>query len=253
MKTDRHRFNRCQRGPVAICKRRGSWVAETLVTLAILAILTALFLPATRTPREASRRSQCKNNLKQIGIALHNYHEDHGAFPPAYTMDANGQPLHSWRTLILPYLDQKGLYEIIDLSKPWNDPANAEAFATHMTVYVCPSTDVPEGHTTYQAMVGPECAFRPTEPQRFQDMKDGSSNTVLVMETSRAAAVHWMDPRDSARQFFLSPSQETMLDHTGGFHTLLGDGTVRFITENVSIETRKALSTIAGEETVGEF
>ncbi|MBC8288680.1 MAG: DUF1559 domain-containing protein, partial [Planctomycetes bacterium] len=108
MKTDRHRFNRCQRGPVAICKRRGSWVAETLVTLAILAILTALFLPATRTPREASRRSQCKNNLKQIGIALHNYHEDHGAFPPAYTMDANGQPLHSWRTLILLYLAQTG-------------------------------------------------------------------------------------------------------------------------------------------------
>src|SRR5207244_4506816 len=66
-------------------------------------------LPSTRMPREASRRSVCVNNLKQIGLALQNYHDDFGCFPPAYIADENGRPMHSWRVLILPYIEQVGL------------------------------------------------------------------------------------------------------------------------------------------------
>lgn len=243
-----------QRRPVRT-RRHGSWVAETLVSLAIIAILVALFLPATRTPREASRRSQCKNNLKQIGIALHNYHEDFGSFPPAFTVDANGRPLHSWRTLILPYADQKDLYETIDLSKPWNDPVNAPAFETPMPLYTCPSADVEDAfYATSQALVGPDCAFHAAKPSSFKDFADGTSNTVMVVDVTAAMAVHWMDPRDSARGFFIDPKKEgTVLSHTGGFHVLFGDGSVRFISENVPRETRKGLSTLAGDETLGEF
>ena len=105
-----------------------TWV-EYLVVLAIIVVLIALLLPpASRSGRGEARRSQCKNNLKQIGLALHNYHDIYHVFPPAYTVDGNGKPLHSWRTLILPYLDQAPLYLKIDLSKPWDDPANAESF-----------------------------------------------------------------------------------------------------------------------------
>lgn len=255
MKTDRGKFNR-QRG-LAQTGRHGSWVAETLVSLAIIAILVALFLPATRSAPGAAERSHCKNNLKQIGLALHNYHDDYGAFPPAFTVNANGQPLHSWRTLILPYLDQKALYEAINLSKPWNDPANAEAFKTSLPIYLCPSADVPDEHTTYQALVGPECAFRPADPQRIEDITDEISNTVLVIETPPAATVHWMSPSDSAREFFLNfvhtKDKSTRLSHIGGFYTLIGDGTARFLDEATRPETRQALSTIAGGETISEF
>jgi len=131
----------------------GVGLTEVLLTLAtlaiILGILFAFFLPAERAPRTVARRSQCKNNLKQIGLALHIYHETHGAFPPACTVDANGKPLHSWRTVILPFLGQKDLYESIDLTKPWNDPANAEAFATQVHAFSCPSAKLDTGFTTY--------------------------------------------------------------------------------------------------------
>ncbi len=104
---------------------RGFWPIKSLAVLAILALLIAFLLPATRSSRGAARRAQCTNNLKQIALALHNYEQAYKSFPPAYTVDANGRPLHSWRTLILPFLEQESLYRAIDLSKPWNDPANA--------------------------------------------------------------------------------------------------------------------------------
>ncbi|HEY4260168.1 MAG TPA: DUF1559 domain-containing protein, partial [Schlesneria sp.] len=85
-------------------------------------VVIALFIPLPRRAGEAARRTQCKNNLKLIGLALYNYHDLYGAFPPAYTVDRHGKQLHSWRTLILPFLDQMPLYQKIDLSKPWDDP-----------------------------------------------------------------------------------------------------------------------------------
>ncbi len=127
--------------------------------ICVITLLVALLLPVTRGVNESARRSHCRNKLKQIGLALHNYHDAYGAFPPAYTVDADGKPLHSWRTLILPYFDSnlsdninltnKEIYEKIDYSKPWDDPANAEAYATNLVVFRCPSSDVPPGHTTY--------------------------------------------------------------------------------------------------------
>ncbi|MFN0054259.1 MAG: DUF1559 domain-containing protein, partial [Planctomycetales bacterium] len=74
-------------------------------------ILAALLLPAVQQAREAARRTQCKNNLHQIGLALHNYHDAFNSFPPAYIPDASGRPMHSWRVLILPFLDQAPLYQ----------------------------------------------------------------------------------------------------------------------------------------------
>src|SRR5262245_61477503 len=128
-----------QAGPVTLL--------TVLGVAGIGAVVVALMLPAVRRSREPARRTQCKNYLKQIGLALHNYLEDYHALPPAFTVDAYGQPLHSWRTLILPYLDQRLLYETIDLSKPWNDPANAEAFNTALEIYRCPSATSPPNHT----------------------------------------------------------------------------------------------------------
>lgn len=98
---------------------------------------------------EAGGRTRCLNNLKSITLALISYAARHNAFPPAYTVDANGNRLHSSRTLILPYLDQHALDELIDLSKPWNDPANAKAFGKELNVFSCWSAKLSGGLTTY--------------------------------------------------------------------------------------------------------
>ncbi len=80
--------------------------------------MAALMIPAVSEGHKAARRMQCSNNLKQIGLAFHNYHSAYGSLPPAYTVDADGNRLHSWRTLILPFIDQSALVQQIDLNKP---------------------------------------------------------------------------------------------------------------------------------------
>src|SRR5437867_4482802 len=100
-------------------------VFQVLAVLGILGLLVALLLPATRSGgREAARRMQCSNYHKQIGLALQNYHDDYHSFPPAYIADADGKPMHSWRVMILPYMERKGLYDKYDLNEPWNGPNN---------------------------------------------------------------------------------------------------------------------------------
>src|SRR5262249_51846003 len=133
--------------------RRGFTLLELLVVVAIIGILIALLLPVTRSAGPAARRSQCVYNLKQIGLALYHYEQAHKALPPAYTVDESGRPLHSWRTLILPYLEQESLYQTIDLAKPWNDPANAKALKTIPSVFRCPEMAGPQNTTTYLAIV----------------------------------------------------------------------------------------------------
>ncbi len=130
-------------------KKRPFGCGTVLAVVGIGVVLVALMLPAVRRcAGEAARRSQCKNNLKQIALALHNYEAHYHALPPAYTVDGDGKPLHSWRTLILPYVDQQSLYSRIDLSKPWDDPANAEALTANVANSLhCPSTPGPaESH-----------------------------------------------------------------------------------------------------------
>ena len=152
--------------------RRGFRLVELLVVLGIIAILIALLLPAVRTAGPAARRAQCTNNLKQIALALHNYEQAYNALPPAYTVDAEGRPLHSWRTLILPYLEQGPLYQTIDLSKPWNDPANAKALETVLPVFRCPEAVGPQNTTTYLAIAAPNGCLIPRESRRLAEITD---------------------------------------------------------------------------------
>ncbi len=225
------------------------------------AVLVALFLPAVRRAGPAARRSQCKNNLKQIALALFNYEAEHHALPPAYTVDAYGNRLHSWRTLILPYLDESRLYNSIDLSKPWDDPANAKAFNTHVSVFECP-TDAgswdhtasgPRNHTTYLASVASNGCFRLTEPRLLSEITDGTSNTLMVIEVPSDQDDPWMSPQDADEQLIMSIGQESKLAHTGGMYAALCDGSVRFLSANMPAATRRALISVADNDTVGDF
>ncbi len=115
-----------------------------------------------RQAREAARRSQCTNNLKQIALAMHNYHARHNTFPPAYNKSPDGKPLLSWRVQILPFLDQKALYDEFHQDEPWDSPHNKTLISRMPVVYSCPSgsrTPAREGKTSYLTPRGPATIF----------------------------------------------------------------------------------------------
>jgi prepilin-type processing-associated H-X9-DG protein len=227
---------------------RGARLIELLAALGVIVLLIALLLPATRSSRSAARRAWCVNNLKQIGLALHNYEEEHNALPPAYTVDAEGRPLHSWRTLILPYLDQEALYQTIDLAKPWNDPANARARETALSVFRCPGAVGPENTTAYLAIVAPGGCFLPNEPRRLAEITDGAGETLMVIEVDDANAVPWMAPVDADEALVMSFGTATKLHHNGGMNACLVDGSVRFLKSNTPADVRRAYMSISGND-----
>jgi prepilin-type processing-associated H-X9-DG protein len=227
---------------------RNFTLGKLLLILAIIAVLIALLLPATRSVRPAARRAQCTNNLKQIALALRNYEQAHKALPPAYTVDANGRPLHSWRTLILPYLEQEALYRTIDLSKPWNDPANAGALGTSLPVFHCPESVRPQNTTTYLATAAPYGCLIPKEPRRLAEITDAHESTLMVIEAGEENAVPWMAPVDADELLVLSLGPTTRLHHAGGMNACFVDGRVLFLKADTQARVRRAFMSISGND-----
>ncbi|MFN0197420.1 MAG: DUF1559 domain-containing protein, partial [Planctomycetaceae bacterium] len=146
-------------------KRKGFTLIELLVVIAIIAVLIALLLPAVQQAREAARRTQCRNNLKQVGLALHNYHDSHSAFPSGWIgVEAGIQSAHGggsgvgWGTMILPYIDQANVYNLFNASVNIENPLNDAFRLTSLTVFRCPSDP---------------------QPQRWTIDKDGSPGTAI--------------------------------------------------------------------------
>lgn len=231
----------------------GFGLIELLIVIAIIAALIAFMLPATRQSRPAARRSQCKNNLKQIALALHQYESQHQALPPAYTVDANGKSLHSWRTLILPYLDQKALYDKIDLTRAWDDPVNAEACKSNVETYRCPDATSPQNYTSYLAVVTSNSCFHLAESRLLSEITDGTANTLMLVEVDSEHAIHWMAPRDADELLVLGLVPKNKQAHAGGMHAAFVDGSVKFLSTELPLATRRALISIAGNEQLTEF
>ncbi|GAA5505026.1 DUF1559 domain-containing protein [Novipirellula caenicola] len=214
-------------------------------------ILVALLLPAVQSAREAARRMSCSNNMKQIGLALHNYHAAYNTLPPAYTVDANGRRLHSWRALILPFMEHQALYEQIDFSKPWDAPENLAVSQTVVYSYSCPSTTFDPTMTNYLAVVHPQGIMSGSTPTTFRQVTDGLANTVLVFEADSGNAVNWMSPDDSDLQAFLAAgSARDQGGHLGGSNVLMADGAVKFVSDSADQTVRTALVTKDGNEQV---
>jgi type II secretory pathway pseudopilin PulG len=236
-------------------------VTTILLTVGILVllfcggILIALLLPAVQAAREAARRMSCSNNLKQIALALHNYHDTHGSLPPAYMTDEDGNPTVSWRVLILPFLEANHVYDAIDIQQPWDSPANAVLMDTQIPTYNCPSsTDAVSTNTTYMVVTGPQTLFPGARAMRFRDVTDGLSTTIAVVEVE-GQGVHWAAPHDldmQTLQMALDTGQVGQMGsrHHGGIQVALGDGSVRFLANGVDPVVLEAMLTATGGEDV---
>jgi hypothetical protein len=197
--------------------------------------LASLLLPAAGAAQEAERRGQCAENLKRIAVGMLLYERDHGTLPPAWTARADGTRLHSWRTLLLPYLGQQQLYEKTRLDEPWDSEHNRTLHEAAVLCYQCPSAGLAPGRTTYAVVVGPQTAFNPSGQGRSLDaLGPQSGNMILVVE--RRVDVCWMDPAgdadyDEARVGINVTAAGIGSQHPGGVQVGLRSASVQFLSE----------------------
>ncbi len=236
--------------------RPGFTLIELLVVIAIIAILIALLLPAVQQAREAARRSQCRNNLKQMGLALHNYHDAFQRFPAAYLLNPvalHSEPSYGWGTSILPYLDQSPLYQKLDPGKRTlrqiasGPDADAALLQTALSVFVCPS-DI-TGKTNRNRFWGSAFWSPPMNPKIGVDASTpsngvGTSNYLVIMGPGGAGSAMLTTSSGSyvnpdLRGTFWANSFRRMRDVTDGLSNTLiigerdggkyGDGTLNFL------------------------
>ncbi len=251
-----------------------SW-AELVLVVIVFVFFVGMLLAAAQPVRESARSALCLNNLKEIVQALHAYHQANGCFPPAYIADKSGKPMHSWRVLILPYLDQNALHKLYDPTQPWNGPKNKMVSNRPIMVYLCPSD--PNGRashftqSSYVAVVGPDTAWAGEKPRKLTDFGKDASNTIMLIEVTNSG-ISWAEPRDllldalgaanGKSPALALPSDHGLreeffftYDHAAGVHVAMADGSVRSLRiGNRSPEELRKLLQVGGfkEEEFGD-
>jgi hypothetical protein len=169
-------------------------------------------------------------------------------------MDKDKNPGLSWRVLILPYIDQAALYNEFHLDEPWDSEHNKKLIDRIPPTYISPDSPelAKEGKTRYLIAVGDGTLFDGDDGPKIRDVTDGTSNTIMVLEATRDKAVVWTQPDDLEIDFD-DPLVGLLGNATGGFHALLADGSVRFISDFIDPTIFKALLTRAGGEVIGDF
>lgn len=254
--------------PRAKTQTSGSVGRKLLVALASIVAMVLLsgvmiglvYLTITMSDvvRTGTLNNACAENLLAIGKAMLQYHNEHGRFPPAATLDPQGRPMHSWRVLLLPYLGHEALFHQYDMSVPWNYPQNQLLAAQMPAVYHCPdSLNVASSETSYMVVVAPGGVFHGAESASLLEIADGPAQTLLVVETT-GMAINWLEPRDLQRD---SISLSINGAFTGGIgsshpsgeaHALMADGTVKHLSGLTSADTIEAMLTIDGADVVTE-
>jgi Protein of unknown function (DUF1559) len=234
------------------------------------AIALGLILPAVQNAREAARRAQSLNNLKQIALAFHMYHDEHGHFPPA-VIEENGVT-RSWRVELLPYLGQQAIYDAYRKDQPWDSEQNKALLARIPPLYKDPSDPSERSSTSYFVLTGPHAlpleagqagaastlfsdkpvGLKTGNGAKLPSIIDGTSNTLLVVEAKRSTP--WTKPEDVP--FDPAKAAELLQKEIGGNHANVflaaaADGSARTISKTLDPQTLRSLITPAGGEPVG--
>ncbi|HEV3238701.1 MAG TPA: DUF1559 domain-containing protein [Gemmataceae bacterium] len=213
-------------------------------------VIKEIVSPLVVRAREAALRMQSSNNLKQLALAMHNYHSTYNKFPSAFSVDKDDKPLLSWRVHILPYIEHEALYKEFHLDEPWDSEHNKKLIAQMPKVYQS-SKKLPEalGVTTYLTPRAKETAFPGKDAIAIKDITDGTSNTILIVDADDDHALVWTKPDDL--------KIDSTKPHTGlgnrndeGFLVAFADGSVHFLKKDISIKNLWAMFTIAGGEVV---
>jgi prepilin-type processing-associated H-X9-DG protein len=223
---------------------------DRVILSADLQNASALVAVPVRQARESARRSQCVNNLKQIGLAMHNYHSKHDSLPPAFTASKDGKALLSWRVLILPYLEQEELYKQFHLDESWDSPHNKTLISKMPAFYACPSgkkSTAADGKTSYLTARGPATIFPGSTGIKFKEITDGLSNTIMVVDANNESAVIWTKPDDWTMPDPFD-TKGLLGHHPGGVNVGFGDGSVRFVKASAALQIWHALFTRNGGE-----
>lgn len=307
--------------------RRGFTLIELLVVIAIIAVLVALLLPAVQQARESARRAQCKNNLKQLGLAINNYEADAKVYPCNFggnnTYNQNGSGI-SWMTQVLPFVDQAGLYESMEPGSPLTVDANGVAATKVITAFLCPTDPGNSngalggranvgaftaaggtaisgvyGVNNYKMVAGNNWAWgsftytcatcakatgnngldagngincrnggnNPAMMTRNRDITDGTTNTFAIGESLPSRVTHnwwyWFNGTTATcavplNYYYLNTAITTgdwgnnysfASAHVGGAHFTMADGGVKFVSENIDLQTYRDLASINGSET----
>lgn len=220
--------------------------------IAASGIAVALLLPAVQAAREAARRSQSTNHLKQLGLAMHNYHDINKHFPARASFDSQGKPLLSWRVHLLPFLEQGDLYREFHLDEPWDSPHNRKLIPRMPSVYQNPSAPAKPGMAHYVALVGKGTLFEGSKGRSIAEIRDGTSNTVMLVEVNPDRAVIWTKPEDLPFDPD-NPLAGLGKAHPLGFLVLFCDGSVRFMSEKIDPQLFRFLVEIADGRAVREL
>jgi hypothetical protein len=236
------------------------WLVIAIIAGGFLVVggcIAGILFPAISSVRTAAARAHEKNNLMQIGIALHNVHDVYGAFPqPAAYRDRNGNPGLSWRVAILPFIEQDPLFKQFKLDEPWDSPHNKALIPLMPKTYLRPGKEpTADGITHYLAVTGNSSAFDINHPNVLRrgknvgpafaagmtvaDITDGTSNTILVV--TAAQGVPWTKPDDFDMN--AGPIASRLNTEFAGTNVLMADGSIRFLLPTVPEQSLKAFMT----------
>jgi len=232
-------------------------------------VALGLGIPFVAAQREATCRRECSNNLKNIALGAQNYHDTYKRFPMAIRNDSNGQPMHGWQIALLPFMDQTPVYAQYRFEEPWDSQYNltlcyrtmrdnaGRPFIPGTPYYtVCPShrNHTKTRFTNYALVTGPGTLFPPDRQTDYQDVTDGTSNTLLAVEIDHPD-VHWLQPwalSVETMSFRINDRSKPSVSsqHRGGANVVFVDAEVYFMTEEIDPQQVRALITISGGENV---
>ncbi len=259
-------------------RRTAFTLIEMLVSISIIGVLVALILPAVQAARESARRTQCNNNLHQMGIALQNYHSACRTLPPGCLRwrPPGGSPViykqFAWSAMLLPYLEQQELYDSINFGVAYDAPENRPAASTRLSLFLCPTaTPAPPGglgKSDYGGIYGQRITtstdtnngvFIYNRAIRFDQIRDGLSQTICVAEDTLGPDAEWINGLNVFEQSggvndpaALLIDNEIRSQHYGGAQVLFVDGHVSQLSRELDKTILAALITRHARDLVSE-